>query len=73
MEAAIKQRRHKPIFMVDIAVPRDIEPEIAELPDVYLYSIDDLTEIIEENLKQRLSAADSAESLVDEGASYYIR
>ncbi len=73
VEAAIKQRRHKPIFMVDIAVPRDIEPEIAELPDVYLYSIDDLTEIIEENLKQRLSAADSAESLVDEGASYYIR
>ncbi|MCZ6641276.1 MAG: glutamyl-tRNA reductase, partial [Gammaproteobacteria bacterium] len=73
VEAAIKQRRHKPIFIVDIAVPRDIEPEVAELPDVYLYTIDDLTEIIEENVKQRLSAAKSAETLVADGASHYIR
>ena len=42
VEAAIKQRRHKPIFMVDLAVPRDIEPEVGSLPDIYLYSIDDL-------------------------------
>jgi glutamyl-tRNA reductase len=73
VEAAIKQRRHRPIFMVDIAVPRDIEPEVAELKDVFLFSIDDLTEIIEENLKNRLNAADRAEALVDEGAVYYIR
>ena len=51
LEAAIKQRRHQPIFIVDIAVPRDVEPEAAELPDVYLYTIDDLTEIIEENVR----------------------
>ena len=73
VEAAMRGRRHKPIFMVDIAVPRDVEPEVAELPDVFLYSIDDLTEIIQENLKQRLSAADSAQSLVDEGALRYMR
>ena len=73
VEAAIRGRRHKPIFMVDIAVPRDIEPEVADLPDVFLYSIDDLTEIIQENLKQRLSAADSAQALVDEGAYRYAR
>ncbi len=73
VEAAIKQRRHKPMFIVDIAVPRDVEPEVAELPDVYLYTIDDLTEIIEENIKQRRSAAESAEHLVLDGASHYIR
>ncbi len=73
VEAAMRERRHKPIFMVDIAVPRDIEPEVAELPDVFLYSIDDLTEIIQENLQQRLSAADSAQALVDTGARRYIQ
>ena len=73
VEAAMRGRRHKPIFMVDIAVPRDIEPEVADLPDVFLYSIDDLTEIIQENLNQRLSAADSARALVDEGAYRYAR
>ena len=73
VEAAIKNRRHRPVFMVDIAVPRDIEPEVADLPDVFLYSIDDLTEIIQENLKQRLSAADSAQTLVDEGAGFFSR
>jgi glutamyl-tRNA reductase len=73
VEAAIKQRRHKPIFIVDIAVPRDVEPEVAELPDVYLYTIDDLTEIIEENVKQRRAAAESAEDLVGDGANHYIR
>ena len=73
VEAALKGRRHKPIFMVDIAVPRDIEPEVAELPDVFLYSSDDLAEIIQENLQQRLSAADSARALVDEGTYRYTR
>ncbi|MGD8830037.1 MAG: glutamyl-tRNA reductase, partial [Pseudomonadales bacterium] len=73
LEAAIKQRRHKPIFVVDIAVPRDVEPEAAELPDVYLYTIDDLTEIIEENVRSRSEAAESAESLVTDGANHYLR
>ena len=73
VEAAIRQRRHKPIYMVDIAVPRDVEPEVGELPDVYLYSIDDLSAIIEENRRQRLTAADAAQALVDEGAARFIK
>ena len=73
VEAAIKQRRRKPIFMVDIAVPRDIEAEVGSLPDVYLYSIDDLTQIIEENMQQRRVAAASAEAFVLDGASHYQR
>ena len=73
LEAAIKQRRHKPIFIVDIAVPRDVEPEAAELPDVYLYTIDDLTEIIEENVRSRREAAENAESMVADGANHYLR
>ena len=73
VEAAIKQRRRKPIFMVDIAVPRDIEVEVGTLPDVYLYSIDDLTGIIEANVQQRKSAAEDAERYVNEGAAHYVR
>ncbi len=59
--------------MVDIAVPRDIEAEVGELPDVYLYSIDDLSQIIETNLQQRRAAADDAEVFVHEGAQHYQR
>ena len=73
LEAAIRQRRHKPIFVVDIAVPRDVEPEAADLPDVYLYTIDDLTEIIEENVRSRREAAENAESMVADGADHYLR
>jgi glutamyl-tRNA reductase len=73
VEAAIRQRRRKPIFIVDIAVPRDVEPEIAELPDVFLYTIDDLTDIIEENVRQRHTAAQEAEQVVEDGAAHYIR
>ena len=72
-EVAIRKRRHRPIFMVDIAVPRDIEPEVGELPDVYLYSIDDLTQIIESNLQQRRQAAQSAETFIVSGAQHYQR
>ena len=73
VEAAVKQRRHKPIFMVDLAIPRDIEPEVGGLPDVYLYSIDDLSAIIEENRNQRISAANSAQALIDEGARRFVK
>lgn len=73
VEAAIRQRRRRPMFMVDLAVPRDIEAEVAELPDVYLYSIDDLSAIVEENTRARTEAALSAHHLVDEGARQYLR
>lgn len=72
-EAAIKLRRRRPIFMVDIAVPRDIEAGVGELPDVYLYTIDDLSAIIEGNIAQRRQAAASAETFVHEGAKLFLR
>lgn len=65
VERALKQRKHKPMFMVDIAVPRDIEPEVNQLEDVYLYTVDDLQDVIEDNLKTRREAADQAEDLVN--------
>lgn len=64
VERAIKQRRHRPMFMVDIAVPRDIEAEVADLEDVYLYSVDDLDEVIHENLESRREAAVQADEMI---------
>ena len=73
VERALKQRRHKPIFMVDIAVPRDIEPEVGELDDVYLYTVDDLHEVVAENLKSRQGAAQAAEELVGAGVDEFMQ
>ncbi len=64
VERALKQRRRKPIFIVDIAVPRDVEPQVSQLDDVYLYTVDDLQNVISDNLKARRSAAVKAEALV---------
>lgn len=66
VESALKKRKHKPMFMVDIAVPRDIEPEVAQLDDVYLYTVDDLRSVIEGNLRHREDAANQAEVIIDE-------
>ncbi|MGD2117837.1 MAG: glutamyl-tRNA reductase [Chromatiales bacterium] len=65
VESALKARRHKPMFMVDIAVPRDIEAEVSQLDDVYLYSVDDLQEVIQENLRSRQDAAEQAREIID--------
>ncbi len=65
VESAIKARKHRPMLMVDIAVPRDIETEVGELRDVYLYTVDDLQEIIQEGLKSRQEAAKQAEEIID--------
>ncbi len=73
VEAALKKRRHAPMFMVDIAVPRDIEPQVGELEDVYLYTVDDLTEVIEENQRSRQDAAQEAEQLIEQGAGQFMR
>jgi glutamyl-tRNA reductase len=67
VESALKQRKHRPIFMVDIAVPRDIEPQVAQLDDVYLYTVDDLQEVIEVNLRHREDAASQAEAIIEQG------
>ena len=72
VERALKQRKHKPMFMVDIAVPRDIEPEVSELDDVYLYTVDDLHEVITESLKSRQGAAQAAEKLVLAGVDEFM-
>ncbi|MBA1244544.1 glutamyl-tRNA reductase [Pseudomonas japonica] len=72
VESALKQRRHKPIFMVDIAVPRDIEPEVGKLDDVYLYTVDDLHEVVAENLKSRQGAAQAAEEMVAGGVNDFM-
>ena len=64
-ESALKQRKHRPIFMVDLAVPRDIEPEVGGLQDIYLYTVDDLKTVVDENLRGRELAADAAQEIVD--------
>lgn len=69
VERALKVRRHRPIFMVDIAVPRDIEPQVGELDDVFLYTVDNLHEVIEENRRHRQVAADQAEDLISQGVN----
>lgn len=64
--AAIVARRHRPMFMLDIAVPRDIEPQVADLEDVFLYTIDDLKDVVDLNLKARQDEAEDARQLVAE-------
>lgn len=73
VESALKRRKHKPVFMVDIAVPRDIEEQVGELEDVYLYTVDDLHAVIDESKKSRLAAADKAEIIIAEGVEQYRR
>jgi len=73
VESALKKRKHKPVFMLDIAVPRDIEAQVSELADVYLYTVDDLHAVIDENKKSRLAAVDKAEVIIDEGVAIYRR
>ena len=65
VERAIKARRHRPVFMVDLAVPRDVEIEVGELDDVFLYTVDDLAQIVESGLESRQSAVIDAEAIVD--------
>jgi glutamyl-tRNA reductase len=65
IESALKQRKHRPIFMVDLAVPRDIEPEVGKLQDIYLYTVDDLTNVVDENLRGREQAAEAAQEIVN--------
>lgn len=72
VEQALKVRKHRPFLMVDIAVPRDIESQVGELSDVYLYSVDDLREIVEANIRSRSSEARKADLIIDEGVRLYL-
>lgn len=73
MEQVLKQRRHKPMFLVDLAMPRDIEPQVGELRDVYLYAIDDLRSVVDENLETRKAAARDAEQIIETQTSEFMR
>ena len=64
VERAIKARRHRPIFMVDLAVPRDIEEEVGKLDDVFLYTVDDLAQVVESGLESRQAAVVDAEAII---------
>jgi glutamyl-tRNA reductase len=65
VNTALKKRRSSPMVMIDLAVPRDIEPEIAKLGDVYLYTVDDLGDVVKEGMEFRTSAVKSAEEIID--------
>ena len=72
VESAIKKRKHKPMFMVDLAVPRDIEAEVEQLRDVYLYTVDDLQNTIDQNIDSRRKAAIQAEEIIDTQVEHFL-
>ncbi|HXH04606.1 MAG TPA: glutamyl-tRNA reductase [Candidatus Competibacteraceae bacterium] len=72
VRSSLRRRKHRPMFMVDIAVPRDIDPAVGELDDVYLYTVDDLQEIIQENLQSRREAARQAEEIIDVQVDHFM-
>lgn len=73
VEQALKIRKHQPMFLVDIAVPRDIETQVADLDDVFLYTVDDLQNVVEEGRKSRQEAADQAEEIVLAQVDLFMR
>ena len=72
VESALKKRSHRPMFMVDLAVPRDIEPQVKDLSDVYLYTVDDLSQVVSQGQTQRRSAMVQAEVIIDEGVQKFM-
>jgi glutamyl-tRNA reductase len=72
VERALKKRRHRPIFMVDLAVPRDIEPEVKALSDVYLYTVDDLAQVVQTGQANRQAAVAQAEAIIDAGVQSFM-
>ena len=73
VERAIKVRRHRPIFMVDLAVPRDVEPEVADLDDVFLYTVDDLAQVVSDGIINRQEAAVDAEIIVTARVEHFMQ
>lgn len=72
VERAIKARKHRPMFMVDLAVPRDVEPEVARLPDVYLYTVDDLSALVQSAGEKRQAAVQQAEAIIESGVQSFV-
>ncbi len=73
LERVVKQRKHAPVFIVDLAVPRDVEPEAGDLDDVFLYSVDDLSAIVKDNLQIRREAVVQAEAMIAEQTDHFLR
>lgn len=73
VEQALKKRRHKPMFLVDLAVPRDIEQQVGELEDAYLYTVDDLQSIVAQNVSSRQQAAEQAGDMIRLGADDFLQ
>jgi len=73
VERALKARRRRPMVMVDLAVPRDIEPEVAELDDVFLYTVDDLAQVVDSGLESRQAAVVEAEGIIDERVDGFLQ
>ena len=73
LERVVKKRRHAPVFVVDLAVPRDVEPEAAQLDDVFLYTVDDLAVIIKDNLVIRREAVAEAERMIADQTGHFLR
>ena len=72
VERALKSRKHRPMFMVDLAVPRDIEPEVARLSDVYLYTVDDLSQLVQTAGERRRAAVEQAEAIIETGVQSFV-
>ena len=72
VERALKARKHRPLFIVDLAVPRDVEEEVAELNDVFLYTVDDLAEVVRDGQDARQGAVKEAEVIIDSGVADFI-
>jgi glutamyl-tRNA reductase len=72
VERAVKLRKHRPMFMVDLAVPRDIEPEVKALPDIYLYTVDDLAHVVQTGKDSRRAAVAQAEVIIDAGVQNFM-
>ncbi len=72
VKQALKKRKHRPMLIVDIAVPRDVAADVSELDDVYLYTVDDLQEVIADNLRSRQEAATQAEEIIDVQSAHFV-
>lgn len=72
VESAIKKRKHKPMLMIDLAIPRDIEAEVKQLSDVYLYTVDDLQNTVNQNMDSRRRAAEQAEEIIDTQVEHFL-
>ncbi len=73
LERSLKRRKHTPILVIDLAIPRDVEPEAAMLQDIYLYSVDDLKQVIQENMQSRMNAAEEAEIIIDDEVTKFYQ